>query len=99
LEKKLDVLYQQHANHLKDELVKKALKSNGHTLVMEKVSVPTADALKNIAYALRNQFSDLLMVLAADVDGKPQVAVMVGEVLEKTNKYHAGNMVKERSEE
>ena len=99
LEKKLEVLYQQQANHLKDELVKKAVKSNGHTLVMEKVSVPNADVLKNIAYALRNQFSDLLMILAADVDGKPQVAVMVGEALEKTNKFHAGNMVKELAKE
>ncbi len=99
LEKKLEVLYQQQANHLKEELVKKALKSNGHTLVMEKVSVPNADVLKNIAYALRNQFSDLLMILAADVDGKPQVAVMVGEGLEKTNKFHAGNMVKELAKE
>lgn len=99
LEKKLEVLYQQQANQLKDELVKKALKSNRHTLVMEKVSVPNADVLKNIAYALRNQFSDLLMILAADVDGKPQVTVMVGEALEKTNKFHAGNMVKELAKE
>ena len=99
LEKKLEVLYQQQANHLKDELVKKAIKSNRYTLVLEKVSVPTADVLKNIAYALRNQFDDLLMVLAADVEGKPQVAVMIGEALEKTNKFHAGNMVKELAKE
>ena len=99
LEKKLEVLYQQQANQLKDELVRKAVKSNGYTLVMEKVSVPNADVLKNIAYALRNQFSDLLMVLAADIEGKPQVAVMVGEELEKTNKFHAGNMVKELAKE
>ncbi|MEK6780666.1 MAG: alanine--tRNA ligase [Bacteroidota bacterium] len=99
LEKKLDVLYQQQTNLLKDELVKKAVKSNGHTLVMEKVTVPNSEALKNIAYALRNQFDDLLMVLAADVDNKPQVAVMIGEALEKTNKFHAGNMVKELAKE
>jgi len=99
LEKRLEALYQQQANQLKDELVKKAVKSDGHTLVMEKVSVPNADMLKNIAYGLRNQFNDLLMILAANVDGKPQVAVMLGEVLEKTNKFHAGNMVKELAKE
>ncbi len=99
LEKKLEVLYQQQANFLKDELVKKGVKSKDYTLVMEKVTVPNADVLKNIAYGLRNQFTDLLMILAADVDGKPQVAVMVGEELEKTNKFHAGNMVKELAKE
>jgi alanyl-tRNA synthetase len=66
---------------------------------LEKVSVPNADALKNIAYALRNQFEDLLMILAADVDSKPQVAVMIGEKLMLTNKFHAGNMVKELAKE
>lgn len=99
LEKKLEVLYQQQANVLKDVLAAKATKSNGYTLISEKVSVPNADTLKNIAYALRNQFEDLVLVLAADVDGKPQVAVMIGEKLASENKFHAGNMVKELAKE
>jgi alanyl-tRNA synthetase len=94
LEKKLEVLYQEQSNLLKDRLAKKATKSNGHTLILEKISAPNSDAVKNIAYALRNQFEDLLLVLAADVDGKPQVAVMIGEKLAATNRFHAGNMVK-----
>jgi alanyl-tRNA synthetase len=99
IEKKLEILNQEKANQVKDELAKRATKSNGHTLILEKVVVPNADALKNIAYALRNQFDDLLMILAADVDGKPQVAVMIGEKLASTNQYHAGNMVKELAKE
>jgi alanyl-tRNA synthetase len=95
LEKKLEALHQQQANALKDVLASKALKKNGQTVIMEKVTAPSAEALKNIAYALRNQFNDLLLVLAADVEGKPQVTVMIGEKLEADKKYHAGNMVKE----
>jgi alanyl-tRNA synthetase len=94
LEKKLEVLNAEKANHIKDDLARKASKSNGHTLILEKISVPNADALKNIAYALRNQFDDLLLVLAADIDSKPQVAVMIGEKLMETKKFHAGEMVK-----
>jgi alanyl-tRNA synthetase len=99
LEKKLEVLYQQQANVLKDVLATKSTRSNGYTLISEKVSVPNADTLKNIAYALRNQFEDLVLVLAADVDGKPQVAVMIGEKLAAENKFHAGNLVKELAKE
>lgn len=99
LEKKLEVLYQQQANVLKDVLAGKAMKSDGYTMISEKVSVPNADTLKNIAYALRNQFEDLVLVLAADVDGKPQVAVMIGEKLAAENKFHAGNLVKELAKE
>jgi alanyl-tRNA synthetase len=99
LEKKLEALNLEKANLLKDDLARKAVKSNGHTLILEKIEVPNADALKNIAYALRNQFDDLLLVLAANVDGKPQVGVMIGEKLAATNQFHAGNMVKELAKE
>ena len=99
LEKKLEVLHGERAHQIKNELAQKAVRDNGHTLIIEKVSVPNADVLKNIAYALRNQFDDLLLVLAADVDHKPQVTVMIGEKLMQTKKFHAGNMVKELARE
>src|SRR5690606_37094000 len=99
LEKKLEAINIERANQVKDELARKAEKSNGYTVIIEKISVSGADALKNIAYALRNQFDDLLLVLAADVDNKPQVAVMIGEKLMQTNKFHAGNLVKELAKE
>jgi alanyl-tRNA synthetase len=94
LEKKLEALNQEQANAIKDELVKKAVVSNGSHIIIEKVTLSGADSLKHIAYALRNQFNDLLLVLAADVDNKPQVAVMIGEKLLETKKYHAGELVK-----
>ncbi len=99
LEKKLERLYQEQAIQLKDDLAKKVLKKNGSSLIIEKITVPNAEVLKTIAYALRNQFDDLVMVLAADVDSKPQVAVMIGEKLVQSNAYHAGNLVKELARE
>jgi alanyl-tRNA synthetase len=77
LEKKLEAVNLEKANLLKDDLAKKVKITNGNSVIIERVSVPNADALKSIAYALRNQFDDLLLILAADVDGKPQVSVIV----------------------
>jgi alanyl-tRNA synthetase len=99
LEKQLEVFLQEKANQVKDQLATRVWKTNGHSIIIEKISVPTADVLKNIAYGLRNTFDDLLLVLAADVDGKPQVAVMIGEKLAQTNTFHAGTMVKELAKE
>jgi alanyl-tRNA synthetase len=99
LEKKLETVNHERSNKIREDLAGKAVKSNGHTLIIEKVTLPNADSLKNIAYGLRNQFDDLLLVLAADIDSKPQVAVMVGEKLEATERFHAGNMVKELAKE
>jgi len=99
LEKKVEAFQQEQANTLKDALAAKVNKQNGYSLILEKVSVPNAEVLKNIAYGLRNQFDDLLLILAADVEGKPQVSVMIGEKLAQSNTYHAGNMVKELAKE
>src|SRR5690606_1793720 len=99
LEKKLEDLYQQQAMQLKDRLAEKARKANGYHVIMERVTVPNTDALKQIAYALRNQFDDLFLVLAAEVDSKPQVAVMIGEKLMASNRFHAGNLVRELAKE
>jgi alanyl-tRNA synthetase len=99
LEKKVEGFQQEQANILKDQLAAKAVKNNGHSVIIERVAVPSADILKNIAYGLRNQFDDLVLVLAAEIDNKPQVAVMIGEKLAQTNSYHAGNMVKELAKE
>jgi len=99
LEKKVEALQNEQANRIKDTLAGKAVQREGYTEIIEKISAPTADAVKNIAYALRNQFDDLLLVLAADVDGKPLLTVMIGEKLMESNRFHAGNMVKELARE
>jgi alanyl-tRNA synthetase len=99
LEKKLERLYQEQARYLKDDLAKRAVHKNGARLIIEKVSVPHADVLRQVAYALRNQFEDLFLVLAANVDNKPMVTVMLGEKIAATGAYHAGNLVKELARE
>jgi len=94
LEKKLDELFQQQANHVKNDLAQRAVSSNGLMTIIEKIDLPNAEALKNIAYALRNQFEDLFLVLAANIEGKPQVAVMLGSKTEAGKKFHAGEIIK-----
>jgi alanyl-tRNA synthetase len=99
LEKMVAAFNQERANQVREQLATTVRDSGGVSLIMAKVSLPDADAVKNVAYGLRNQFENLLLVLAAEVAGKPMVAVMIGEKLAQTQKYHAGNMVKELARE
>lgn len=99
LEKQVLAFNQEQANRVKDQLSTQVKEQKGISLILAKVSLPDADAVKNISYGLRNQFENLLLVLAAEVAGKPMVAVMIGEKLAATQKYHAGNMVKELAKE
>ncbi len=74
-------------------------RSNGVSVIAEKVTLPSADALKGIAYELKQKVENLFLVLAADVQGKPQVAVMIDDQLVKEKNLHAGNIVKELARE
>jgi alanyl-tRNA synthetase len=99
LEKKVEAFNLDRANQVRETLAAKAISKDGVTRIVERVVLPDAEALKNVAYGLRNQFEDLLLVMAAEVAGKPMVAVMIGEKLAQTQKYHAGNMIKELARE
>lgn len=95
LEKRIEALHIEQANRIKDGLASRAVQRGDYTEIVERINAPTAEAVKNIAYALRNQFDDLLLVLGAEIEGKPLLTVMLGEKLAGTNRFHAGNMVKE----
>ncbi|HEY5691847.1 MAG TPA: alanine--tRNA ligase [Cyclobacteriaceae bacterium] len=99
LEKKLEELYQQQANQIKDSLAQGGKRANGLLTIIEKIELPNVDVLKNIAYALRNQFDDLFLVLAANINGKPQVTVMFGAKIESTKQFHAGEIIKDLAKE
>ena len=55
----------------------------GINFIAQKVQLPNADAIKNVAYQLKDIVSDLFLVLAADIDGKPSLTVMIAENLVK----------------
>ncbi|MDJ1484158.1 alanine--tRNA ligase [Cytophagaceae bacterium YF14B1] len=99
LTKQVEVYENQQLQTLKEELVKKAHNVNGIQVVAEKVSVPSADALKQLAYDLKAKMDQSFIVLAADIQGKPQIAVMIADELVKEKSLHAGNIVKELAKE
>ena len=94
LQKQVETLQQKEAGALKDQLLAKAQQGEGATVIIERVSLPSADMLKKLAFDLKNQVEKLVLVLGADIDGKPQIAVAVDEALVQSQGLHAGNMVK-----
>ncbi|MGZ3778587.1 MAG: DHHA1 domain-containing protein, partial [Mucilaginibacter sp.] len=99
LKKEIEKTVLEKSSGLKNELAKKAQQINGINFIAEKVALPNADAVKNLAYQLKDIVSDLFLVLAADIEGKPSLTVMIAESLVKSKGLHAGNIVKELSKE
>ncbi len=99
LARQVEAYQVQQAGAVRESLLQKVQRSNGVSVIAEKVTLPSADALKQVAFELKGQVENLFLVLAADVQGKPQVAVMIGDNLVKEKNLHAGNIVKELARE
>ena len=99
LKKEIEKSVLEKSAGLKNELAKTAQHINGINFIAEKVTLPNADAVKNLAYQLKDIVSDLFLVLAADFEGKPNITVMISENLVKDKGLNAGNIVRELAKE
>jgi alanyl-tRNA synthetase len=99
LKKEIEKSILEKSSGLKDELAKKAEAINGVNFIAQKVELPNADAIKNLAYNLKDIVPNLYLVLTAVIDGKPNVTVMVADNLVKDKGLNAGNIVRELAKE
>jgi len=99
LKKEIEKSVLEKSAGLKNELAKKAQNIKGVNFIAEKVALPNADAVKNLAYQLKDIVSDLFLVLASDFEGKPNITVMISENLVKDKGFNAGNIVRELAKE
>ena len=94
LQKQVEILQQKETAGLKDALLEKGYAAGDAQIIIEKITLPSADLLKKLAFDLKNQQDRLILVLAADIAGKPQIAVAVDDELVQTHNLNAGTMVK-----
>ncbi|MBX0335013.1 alanine--tRNA ligase [Pontibacter sp. HSC-14F20] len=99
LQKQLEQFELKQLTSLKESLVQKTQSIDGVNFVAEKVDVSNADYLKKLAFDMRQAVDNLVLVLAAEIDGKPQIAVMLSDNLVADRKLNASQMVRELAKE
>ncbi|GAB2634142.1 alanine--tRNA ligase [Belliella aquatica] len=99
LKKEIEGLHGQQTSILKQELANQVAKVGDTNQLFAQVSLPSADALKKISFELKNEFPNLIAVIAAEIDGKPQIAVTISEELVAGKGLNAGNAVRELAKE
>jgi alanyl-tRNA synthetase len=95
LKKQLEKFEAQNLISLKKELLQKVETVNGINFIGQIVNVSNADALKKICFSLKNDLKDYVIILAADIDAKPNVAVMLDETLATSKNWEAPKIIKE----
>jgi len=99
LQKQIEEFGNKQAQELKKELLGKIEKVDSINYIIEKFEIASADAMKNIAFQLKDQIENLFLVAAANIEGKPQITVMISDNLVKEKGLNAGAIVRDLAKE
>ncbi len=95
LEKHVEALEARQLVGVRNELLTKDETINDVSFIGQMVAVSTADNLKKLALDLKSHLTDHVIVLCANIDGKPFVAVGVDEKINASKGLDAGKIIKD----
>lgn len=99
LKKEIESLHLEKAGEIKATLIKEVVAGEGVNTLIAKVNLPNGEALKKLAFELKNEIENAFVILVADVGGKPQIAVIIEDSLVKSKGLNAGQIVRELAKE
>ncbi|KAA9325264.1 hypothetical protein F0P94_18460 [Adhaeribacter soli] len=99
LKKQLEQFEMKQVTDLKNTLANEVQQLNGINFIARQVSLSSADYVKKLAFDLRQSVDNLFLVLAAEIDGKPQLTVMLSDNLVSEKGLNATQIVKELAKE
>ena len=99
LQKLLQHLMKEKAQHVKKELLQRAFKKDELNIISEVVELDSAEELKNILFEIRNKLENVVCIVGAEIKGKPSVSVIISDNLVKDKQLNAGSIIKELAKE
>jgi alanyl-tRNA synthetase len=85
----------ERSGNLKHEIVHHMKTINGINVIAAQVDLPNADAVKNLAYSVKDLVDNLFLVFTTLIDDKPGITVMLSEHLVAERGLNASNIVRE----
>jgi len=96
LKKHLDSMEARQLVGIRNELLQKDEIINSINFIGDIVEVSNADALKKLCFDLKNHLRDHVVVLCANIGGKPYVAVGIADTVVAAKGLDAGKIIKEQ---
>lgn len=95
LEKKLHAYQSQEIRSIIDGLHAQMKQVQHVQVIIEQVKIPHEEALKQVALGFRDKPGSWFVILAANLDQKPNIAVFISEDLVKSTQLNANTIIKE----
>ncbi len=99
LKKEIERLQNAQAGALKTDLMRSAVQLNGYNFIGKKLPLNDPKTIKSLAYQIKEELGNVVIVFGAVVNGNPQISVTISEELIESKKLHAGNLVREIAKE
>ncbi len=99
LEKQVEAMMKEKAKIIRAELATKATSVNGVNFISEKIELNNTDAIKELAYQLKDQIDSLFLILGAEVNGKASLTLLLSDNLVKEKSLDAGKIIRELAKE
>lgn len=98
-EKQIELLLKEKVKTIKAGLLSKLEHINGIQFIGDIVDIDSPSAIKDLAFQMKNENSNLVMVLGSEIDGKANLSVMISDNLVKEKNLNASQIVREISKE
>lgn len=98
MKSQLEKFILQQANLEKESWKKSFQNINGINFLAVKTSL-SPDSIKQIAFPLRKELENVLLVVASDADGKPSITVAISDNLVSEKGLNAGQIVRDLAKE
>ncbi len=99
LNKQIEGATKDQAQGIKKDLKDQVSEVNGVNFIGAKVGLNSAAAIKDLAFQLKNEIENLVLVLGAEIDGKANLSVMISESLVKDKGWNASQIIREVAKE
>ena len=99
LSKQIEAFNRERLKIVKANLKSKLLQERGVNIISGLIDVDNAGMIKDLAFQLKGEVENLFLVLGAEIDGKPNLTVMISENIVAEKGLDAGKIVREAGRE
>ncbi|NOQ24863.1 MAG: alanine--tRNA ligase [Bacteroidales bacterium] len=99
LNKQIEESTKEQAQGIKKTLKNQVIEINGVSFIGAKVGLNSAAAIKDLAFQLKNEIENLVLVLGATIDNKANLSVMISESLVKDKGWDASKIIRDAAKE
>ena len=98
-EKQIENLLKEKIKSIKSVLLNKLEQINGVQFIGDIIDIDSPAAIKDLAFQMKNETTNLVLVLGSEIDGKANLSVMISDNLIKDKNLNANQIVREISKE